>query len=455
MRAMSAWAVSMGALVALALPAQVSAAWSPPFDVGGAKRYNDNRKVALNAAGSAVIAWGATDPRGNWLQARRRSASGELGPIVDLASRHADTVSPQVALSPDGTAVFAWVRLNDPRSQVQVRMLSPTGQLGPLLSISAPGRHAATMSVAAVDRGVAVAWKRWDGRHFRAQARTVSRAGVLGPTVPLSGRGAHAAELAVAMAADGDTVVAWDWNRGSRRRVQARRLTLAGDTGRTIEVSAPGRRSILPQLAVAPDGAATIAWIDSPAGTDRALDRVQARTISPAGRVAPPVSVPGVSSLKQVAYPPSGSDAVITSSRFPPSTPSRQSLTTVLQSQTLSPDGTLGRPRTIRKTRAGDDARDLTLGARGDGVFAWWRTAGNIHTVRAQTRAADGTLGPRVALTSVAATPPPCSSFPCLTGIEDVRATVGATGAILVTWIQRHNIAPRTEVRLIRAAAGP
>jgi hypothetical protein len=169
-------------------------------------------QVAVDADGDAVFAWRFVGTNGR-IQARTRSAAGVLGAIETLSEAGEDVgYDHQVAVDADGDAVFTWVRSDYPSDgsgTIQARTLSAAGVLGPILYISEGGDRCHDPQVAIGPDGNAVfTWMRASRRNKnqRPQARTLSPAGVLGPIQTLSRKGGAPR---VAVGASGSAVVVW------------------------------------------------------------------------------------------------------------------------------------------------------------------------------------------------------------------------------------------------------
>jgi hypothetical protein len=146
--------------------------------------------------------------------------------------------------------------------------------------VSSPGSSRREARVAVDPAGAAVVtWLARDGATAVLQARRIDADGTLGPILDLSAPGRIPATPDVAIDADGDATVVWSdrASTGAEEIVRARRITAAGALEPTIDLSAPGLSSKLPELAVAPSGAVTVVWGRPVPGT------VHLRRIDPTG----------------------------------------------------------------------------------------------------------------------------------------------------------------------------
>jgi hypothetical protein len=96
-------------------------------------------QVDVDANGNAVFAWERYSSGHYQAQARTRSAGGTLSSIDTLSTAGIDAVSPQVAVDGNGNAVFAWTRQGGPSDRIQARKRSAGGVLGPIVEVTGAG----------------------------------------------------------------------------------------------------------------------------------------------------------------------------------------------------------------------------------------------------------------------------------------------------------------------------
>ena len=102
-------------------------------------------QVAVDADGDAVFTWRRSDGTDYRVQARMRSAAGALSAVQTLSASGQSAVTPQVAIDPDGDAVFTWWRSDGANLRVQARARSAAGALSGVQTLSGrmrgpPGR---------------------------------------------------------------------------------------------------------------------------------------------------------------------------------------------------------------------------------------------------------------------------------------------------------------------------
>ncbi len=252
-----------------ALPSPAAAiSWSlPATDLSDGPANNAyGAQVAVAVDGATTVVWRRWDGFNYIVQASTRPAgSVTFGGAVDLSAAGQDAESQQIAIAADGATTVVWRRLEGLNVIVQART-RPAGPstFSAAVDLSAAGRNAFDPQVAvAADGATTVVWRRDDGSNFIVQASTRPAGSVtFGGAVDLSAAGRDTAAPEVAVAVDGVTTVVWSrWN-GVNSIVQARtRPAGSGSTfGPAVDLSATTQHAYSPQVAVAVDGATTVVW---------------------------------------------------------------------------------------------------------------------------------------------------------------------------------------------------
>ncbi len=188
----------------------------------------------------------------------------------------------------------------------------------------------------------------------------------------------------VAVAPDGTATVVWSARQGGGEfQVFARRIAADGTRGATQQLSASGQDALAPQVAVAPDGTATVAWVRS----DGANFLVQARRVDPGG--TPEESTKSLSTTgqdaaePQVAVAPDGTSTVVWK-RFDGSH-------YLVQERRIAPDGTReASSHTLSEAKR--DAVEPQVGVAADGTatVVWSRFDGSSSIVQERQVEPDG-----------------------------------------------------------------
>jgi hypothetical protein len=365
-------------------PASALAAWTAPADLSASGQNARGASLAANDAGDAVFAWRRFDGTNDRIQAQPRSAAGVLGPVRNLSVGGQSAFGNQVATDGTGDAVVTWLRNDGTYDIAQARRLSAAGVMGPILNLAPTGQDAVDPHVAVDFAGNAVfTWRRWDGANDRVYARTASAAGVVGPVLTLSAGGQDAIQPRVAMDANGDA--AFIWTRGvlGSRRVQARTLSPAGVLSGVSTLSAAGADAYPGDVAVDPVGNATFVWYRFN-GTEYVI---QTRALSAAGvlSVDQTISDPGEFAYgPEVAVDAAGNAAFVWYRS--------DGTNWLVQTRTLSAAGVPGAVNTL--SAAGQDAvfPHIEVNAAGDAVVGWRRSDGTNTRAEVVTVSAAGVV---------------------------------------------------------------
>jgi Divergent InlB B-repeat domain len=216
-----------------------------------------SRTRALRLAGTASVVVG--------LAVATTAVALTWGTPTDLSAPGSPALYPQVAVARDGAATVVW-RLFDGNNTIVQAATRPAGSStwGPTADLSATGRDATSPEVAIAPDGAAtVVWSRSDGSNIIIQTTTRPAGSTTWDApVDLTATGQNAAYPQVAVAPDGVATVVWHRSDGSSTLIQAAtRAAGSGSWGATADVSGPGQ-SYDPQIAVTPDGVATVVWRD-------------------------------------------------------------------------------------------------------------------------------------------------------------------------------------------------
>jgi hypothetical protein len=431
--------------VGAAAPNPAEADWTPPATLSSSGRNALDPQVGIDRAGGAVFTWRRFDGT-NWrIQARERSATGALSPVQTLSAAGQDAFAPQVAVDPQGDAVFTWRRFVGTNWRIQARERSATGALSPVQTLSGAGQDAFGPEVGIDRAGDAVfTWQRSDGTYRRIQARSLSTAGVLGPVQTLSAEGRNAQHPQIAVNRHGEAVSTWEGfvpsSSGCCTRIQARTRSPAGVLSPIRIVSPPHDSSqdmTTPQVGVDAQGNAVFTWrfiqFDF-----RDESSIQARTLSSAGGLGPvrTLSPEGFTGRfaggPQVAINGAG-DSIFTW-HFATDYADE---TLQVQARVRPAAGPFG--PVLHFSPDSHDAFDPQVGLddTGDAALTWAQGDFGQHTIKARIRPAAGPLGPIRTLSTVGQ------------DASEPQIAVNGPGDAVVTWQVR-----RAAHTVIQAAAG-
>lgn len=339
-------------------------------------------QVAVAPDGTATVVWMRHDGTDFRIQARRLTPGGTPEEATRILSGEGqDAAAPQLDVAPDGEATVVWKRWDGFRYLVQVRRIAADGTAeAPAQRLSEPKQDAVEPRVAvALDGTATVVWSRFDGEDSIVQARQVEDDGTLEESIDdLSAAGESAIQPQVDLGPGGEATVVWNRFDGANWIVQSERISPAGTPAGAVQnLSAVGRSAAEPQLAVDDEGAAAVVWDRF----DGSSFVVQARRLDPAGSplgAAVNLSASGRDAAEpQLALAPDG-DATVLWSRF-------DGANWIVQRRDLGTDGTLGAIATL--SASGRNAGDPALAWGSDGTLAmtWKRFAGAGEVVQAQT----------------------------------------------------------------------
>jgi hypothetical protein len=382
------------------------------------------KKCRLAGRGSA---FGRTPSR-IWLLVMLLLLVSLAGPVSAHASfSFAGTLSPpgqnaaraQVAVAPNGYAVFVWERVDETTScgglyscsRIQVSARSPDGTFSPVQTLSAPDRNAFAPQVAVDSAGNAVIV--WSLSYPYAvccsvvQARARSAAGALSAVQTLSAPGRNSGGIKVQVDSKGNAVFAWVGGDGTTdcsgspcSRIQTRTRSATGALSATQYLSPPAHeaRGRVPELALAANGDAVFAWI---------LDwdccgRLQTRTRSARGTVSAVKTLTAPGAYEHAVGVDARGNAVFAWSRVYGTTECGGERCRILAARARSADGTLSPVQTISPPKPdGDFHPDVAVDGSGDAVFKWERRVGAAlcggqacQRIQARGRSAGGVLSP-------------------------------------------------------------
>jgi phage terminase large subunit-like protein len=376
------------------LPAPPPGEGASQLDLSPVGQDGGPPQVAVAPDGTATVVWSGLSGGTHEVYARRIAPGGAAGPIERLSEPGEDALCPQVAVAPDGTATVVWIRSDGAYFLVQARRIAPNGVLEATESLSATGRDAAEPQLAVGPDGVAtVVWKRFDGSHFLIKERRIAADGTVeeAGTHNLSATGQDAVEPQVAVAPDGAATVVWSRFDGANSVIQERRIAPDDAPAPDVDdLSAAGQNAVDPAVVAGPDGSATVVW----ARSDSSNSIVQERRVSAGGApdaITNSLSASGGDAAEpQPAVSPDGTVTVVWD-RFDGSN-------FVVQARRLSPSGS-PEPNATTLSAAGGDAAEpaVAIGPQGGGTVLWSRFDGSDFIVQRRDIGDDGVPASQVA----------------------------------------------------------
>jgi hypothetical protein len=409
--------LSLLVLLALLVAATAAqAAFSPLGTLSGAGQNASRVEIAVSPSGDAAFVWRRFDGTSatccTRIEARFRSASGTLGPVLTLsdASQNADH-PPQVGIDASGRAVFVWRRFDGTGpeccARIQTRARTAAGALTATKNVSASGQNATAPQVAVEPDGDAlIAWSRFDatdpGCCERIQMRARSPAGVLGSISTLSRAGHHSDDPEVAVDPDGDAVFIWErfvpTSPGCCKLIEARARSAAGTLSATQPLSALSVNAGDPRIRMDSSGGAVFSWLRSDQSSPGCCNRAQTRSRSPTGTLSAiqTISAAGQNAADgEVGVDASGN--AILAWTLPDGT-SPPGCCDIVQYRTRTAAGVLSTTKVLSVAGQNAAGSNLAVDENGNAVFAWARGDGTsppdcCNRIQVRTRSAAGVLG--------------------------------------------------------------
>lgn len=376
--------------------------WGATDNVSRPGSPSDDPRLAAAPTGTVTYVWEGWDGTTWQIRARNRGPSGGFTEPTTLSRAGVNHEDPRIAIGADGLTAVAWKNMAHRNRRVQVRVKGPgAARFGTTRTISSPDADATQDRVAVLPNGsVIVVWAQGQGGRRVIQARVLPRgAKRFGPTVNVSRGPVVESEAegdpSIAVAGDGAVTIAWEVaTRDGSFVIQARRRGPNGSWGPIQGLSKRGAQSNDVKVAASATGEVTVIWAretDAANPTSGGSGIIQAR-VQPAGSTSwgriTNLSRRGThASDPQVAIAPDGTTTTVW--EWASDAASAQKVT---QSRTRPPGGQWGPTQTL--SQRGQDVDDPVLVVASDGTAtsAWkrsWGTAG--VRVQARTRPAGST----------------------------------------------------------------
>ncbi len=343
----------------------------------------------------------AAAPQGPWLL-----------PAINLSAAEQDAEEARIAVAPDGTATVVWERDNGTDSIIQASVRPPGGEFGPPEDLSAPGADSFAPEIAVGPDGrVTAVWVREVGANRVVQSATSAPGGGFAPPGDVSSPTGEASPPQVAIAGDGTATVAWVRAQPPNSVVQSSTRLPGGGFGSVVDLSNPlGNASGL-EVAGASDGTITAIWRRDTGPTDQ----LEAATRPPAGNfgaaaVVAPVA-PSISDTS-IAYRPDGV-AVASWSRFDGSD---SDILIALR----PPVGSFGPPSEVTSSPDDELEASITITPDNSTTLVWEKRIGLDSLIQTRVFPANGVPEPILDLTS----PGAVAAEPAVAASPDGTVTV-------------------------------
>jgi hypothetical protein len=430
---------TLGALLlALAAAATAGAAWTAPTGIAGSATapVEEPPESAIDADGDAFFVW---IDKTEQVQARVRTAAGRLGPTLKLSQSSLTpppTSEPAVGVNPRGDALFAWVSMNSAGTQNQIlcRTRSAAGVLGPIKTCLSQSKDLGAIVDLQVgvdaDGDAVIAWQQ-EGAAHQIMAKTLSKAGRLGVSKSIAGSlTVEATEYEVGMDSGGEAVFVFAQNTPTvDGQVYARVLSPTGTLGRQKSLASPDAEEV--DLAVNARGDAAFTWIRKDAVTGKYA--VEGRTMTDADVLSrtQKLSATGEVSEPQVDIANDGKAAF--GWRIKDLSVGKFRI----EGRTRSATGVYGKVQSLSSSTQDSNDPQLGIDADGDALFLWQdKDSLGKPAIESRLITAAGALRPVVKVASLDSQP------------YDLQLEVADNGKAAAVW-------RNTGLKRIEASFGP
>lgn len=259
----------------------------------------DGLHIAVANDGTTTVVWLRRDDSSNRIvEATTRNPGGSFSTPLNISV--AGLIGePQIEVADDGTTTVVWSRRDnapDSLTVVQAATRLPNGSFSAPIDISPPtGEVLGSPNIAAADDGTTtVVWSRKDydvpgSPPSAIQAATRPPGGSFSTPIELPGSRPEGGVPRLAIAPDGTATVVWGWSDGSSTyAIKAADRSPGGNFGNPVNISTPGQFFGGPKIMVAADGTTTVisSRTDGP-------NTVYAAKRPPGGTFGPQVNISG------------------------------------------------------------------------------------------------------------------------------------------------------------------
>lgn len=214
--------------------------------------------LASSLSGAGLAAWTADDGTPA-VQIARRSPGGEFEAPITLSASAAS--EPQAAIGPSGDGVVVWTEFLDGHNVVRAALVPPAGDLGAPQTLSPTRTDSSEPAVAAGPDGAAVAaWKSRDsGDDIIQAAYRPAGAAEFGPRTEVSAAGRSSREPQVALGTRGGAIV-WLRDNGGPAVAQGAGVSPTGQVQAPTGLSSSILDASSARVAADAAGNATAVW---------------------------------------------------------------------------------------------------------------------------------------------------------------------------------------------------
>jgi hypothetical protein len=254
------------------------------------------QELAVDPSGRAFAVWARLVGAAHVVEGRAIDAAGGLGGTLTLSDPGDDAFLPEIAVAPSGDRTVVWETAAGP---IRARRITAAGLLGPLVDVS-PDGLAPRLAVDA-SGGASVAWE----RDAAIELRRIAVDGTLGAVQPLSTAGESEAPQ-VAVDGAGTARVVWR-SFEAAAAIRSRGAAPGGTLEAPVDLSGAREEVESPRVASDAAGNAVVVWTEwDGSGAAVAAARFAAPP-PPPPPPPPPGAPPGPPAPPLAPSPPGGS----------------------------------------------------------------------------------------------------------------------------------------------------
>ncbi|HEY0280074.1 MAG TPA: PKD domain-containing protein [Solirubrobacterales bacterium] len=264
MRRLVLFCATAATLLALGGPAALAApTWLPTATLPGSGPEARSPRVAMDAAGDAVVVWQTYDGSKHRLAASRRPAGGDWSAPVLISPPGVEATEADLVISATGEAIATW-STEFGEDHVEAATMAPGGGWSPSTQISGQSLYAGRARVAVDSAGNATAvWRQYNGAFYVIETARREPGGVWSPPTPVSSQFENSYEPDVAVGDHGDAAIVWV--RGGTMVMGSERSE-GGPWSKPLELSLSGASVGELSVAMNAAGEAVLIWDRSGAG---------------------------------------------------------------------------------------------------------------------------------------------------------------------------------------------
>ena len=375
-------AALVGLAISLFTPALANAApaWPSPTTLSKPRQRTASPDIAINSSGEAVAVWHRIVGSRSIVQSAFRPPGGTWSKPTGISSPKGDAQEPRVAINAAGKAVVVWAQVGRKYFVVKSASRSPGGTWSAPSTLSANAREqASTEPQVAIDSsGEAIAIWKGSGNEGVIQSASRPPGGAWSRPVDISKRKSGAGPPKLAIDPGGEAVAVWF--AGHDDTVQGAERPPGGTWSKPTILSRRRHEAGFPRLAVNTDGEAVVVWSDQKGKSFGAIQSVSRPAGGEWSDIQNLATAPGsrrstlAFSEPEVALDAAG-EAVVVWERF------LNNKDAVIQSAMRSLGGTWSKPTEIsEKGNVGQSFAGID--AEGDAVAVWVVVAGNNKNAR-------------------------------------------------------------------------